>query len=298
MTRDGRPGAASRRGVLSALAGLTAVPGVTASGIVDPDDAVDLGVAGPAGGGWRPVGEVELSRVDRGPWSTAAAGEGALRAAADGAAEPAVARPVDAAELLATPYLTADIVPGVARGVEGPVAFEFRLVRGGAGTRDRTVLARSDPVVVRQAVPGRIYWDATAVDAAARRATDLEIAWCPAPGDGDAGGAAPEDPYRGAVVLDAVGASADPDAVAAARFVRAVRRLEADHGTLERTEVTERGPTAAAGRFVFADGATAAYRFEDRGAEGYRLSVAGEAVEFRDGPAGSGGGAVDSRGER
>ncbi|QLD89900.1 hypothetical protein HWV07_13030 [Natronomonas salina] len=273
----------SRRELLSALAGLAAAPALAGLG-AGTEDTVGLGGFNDDDG-WLPAEGTELTRVERGPWSTAAsAGERALRATADGASVPAITRPADALELLETPYLTADVVPGVA-GFDGPVAFEFRLARGGAEGRDREVVARSDPVAVRQAVPGRVYWDASAVDPlAAGRATHLEIAWYPASRDrgDDPDGEAAAAPYRGAVIVDVVRASGTPDAVAAARFVRAIRRLEADHGSHERTEVTERGPTADAGRFVFADGASVPYRFAAADG-GFRLTVAGEAVEFEGG---------------
>ena len=282
MNREEGPTGRSRRELLSALAGLAAAPALAGLG-AGSEDTVGLVGFGSDEDGWRPVDGTELTRVERGPWSTAAAaGERALRATADGATVPAINRPADALELLETPYLTADVVPGVA-GFDGPVAFEFRLTRGADG-RDREIVARSDAVAVRQAVPGRVYWDASAVDPlAAGRATHLEIAWYPASrdrvDDPDGGAAA----YRGAVIVDAVRASASPDAVAAARFVRTIRRLEAEHGSHERTEVTERGPTTTAGRFVFADGATEPVRFASADDGGFRLTVAGESVEFEGG---------------
>lgn len=285
MNREERPTGRSRRELLSALAGLTAAPALADLG-VGSEDFVGLGGFGSEDDGWRPVDGTELTRVERGPWSTSASGgERALRATADGAVEPAIRRPADPLELLETPYLTADVVPGVA-GFDGPVAFEFRLTRGGADGRDREVVARFEPVAIRQAVPGRVYWDASAVGPlAAGGATHLEIAWYPASrdraDDSDEGAAAA--PYRGAVVVDAVRASATPDAVAAARFVRTIRRLEAEHGSHERTEVTERGATTDAGRFVFADGASVPYRFAAADGGGFRLTVAGEAVEFEGG---------------
>lgn len=284
MNREERRAGRSRRELLSALAGLAAAPALAGLG-AGSEDAVGLGGFGSEDDGWRPVDGTELTRIERGPWSTAASdGERALRATADGATVPAINRPADALELLETPYLTADVVPGVA-GFDGPVAFEFRLARGG-DARDREVVARSDSVAVRQAVPGRVYWDASAVDPlAAGRATHLEIAWYPASRDrvDDPDGGAAAAPYRGAVIVDAVRASAAPDAVAAARFVRTIRRLEAEHGSHERTEVTERGSTTTAGRFVFADGATEPVRFASADDGGFRLTVADEAVEFEGG---------------
>lgn len=284
MNREEGPTGRSRRELLSALAGLAAAPPLAGLGAGSEDDVGLVGF-GSDDDGWRPVDGTELTRVERGPWSTAASGgERALRATAEGATVPALNRPADGLELLETPYLTADVVPGVA-GFDGPVAFEFRLTRGADG-RAREVVARSDAVAVRQAVPGRVYWDASAVDPlAAGRATHLEIAWYPASRDraADPEGGAAAAPYRGAVIVDAVRASASPDAVAAARFVRTIRRLEAEHGSHERTEVTERGPTADAGRFVFADGASEPYRFDATDGGGFRLTIAGEAVEFEGG---------------
>lgn len=282
MNREEGPTTRSRRELLSALAGLTAAPALAGPG-VGSEDAVGLGGSGD-GDGWRPADGTELTRVERGPWSTAAdADERALRATPEGAAEPGIRRPADALELLETPYLTADVVPGVA-GFDGPVAFEFRLTRGGDG--DREVVARSDPVAVRQAVPGRVYWDASAVDAlAAGGATHLEIAWYPASRDraDEPDGTAAAAPYRGAVIVDDVRASATADAVAAARFVRTIRRLEAEHGSHERTEVAEGDSTTDAGRFVFADGASEPYRFDATDGGGFRLTVADESVEFEGG---------------
>lgn len=285
MNREEGPTSRSRRELLSALAGLTAAPALAGLDVGSEDD-VGLGGSGSDGDGWRPVGGTELTRVERGPWSTAApGGDRALRATAAGAVEPAIRRSVEALEPLETPYLIADVVPGVA-GFDGSVAFEFRLTRGGTDGRDREVVARSDPVAVRQAVPGRVYWDASAVDRLADLgATHLEIAWYPASRDpaADPDDGAAATPYSGAVVVDDVRASAAPDAVAAARFVRTIRRLEAEHGSHERTEVTERGPTTDAGRFVFADGASEPYRFAATGDGGFRITVAGEAIEFEGG---------------
>lgn len=271
----------SRRGVLSAIAGSAVIPGTSTvdSVVDDPAGETALGTFETGMDGWRGSTGVSLSRVGRDEWAPAVTeGERALRVAVEGATGPSIRRRVDAIDLDDAPSLLADATPGAVEGTRAPVVFQFRLTRRTSSDLDGDgveTLGRSDPVELRQAVPGRIFWDASDIDSNARAAaTHLEVHWYPADAASDSGDDEPRFGYRGEVVLDDIRASESVETVGLARFLSALRNLEAEHGSYERTEVGDRGGTVETGRFVFVDGATEEYRFVVVSDDRYRLSLA------------------------
>lgn len=267
----------SRRSLLSSLAGAAVLSGAggmgTAAGAVpDADEAVALGTFEDGLDGWTAADGEVLSRVGRRDWPPAVTlGERALHVDADGVPEPAVRRPLDGVSLTAAPYLVADATPGVVEGTDAPIAFEFRLLGG----LDGDVIAASEPVTVRQAAPGRIYWDADGVSTSTlSSASSLGIAWQPT----DTG--VEDRLYRGEVVLDDIRATADATALEQVRFRVAIRHLEAEHGSYRRTAVLERVGDSERGRFVFAGGSTVPYRAERTADDRCRVTLDGETYTF------------------
>jgi hypothetical protein len=261
----------TRRSLLSGLAGAALLgAGGVGGAVPDTSAATELGTFEDGLDGWRAAGGERLSRVGRRDWPPAVThGEVALCVDPDGATAPAVRRSLDGVDLESAPFVVADATPGVVDGTDAPVAFAFR-VRDGL---DAAVLAASGPVTVRQAAPGRIYWDASDVGATMLAdAAVLEIAWWSED--------AADRPYRGDVVLDNVRATPDRTALEAVRFRVAVRHLEADHGSYRRTAVEERDGDRERGRFVFAGGATVPYRARRTADGGCRITLDGDHYRF------------------
>ena len=264
-------GGSTRRSLLSGLAGAALLgAGGVGGAVPDTSAATALGTFEDGLDGWRAAGGERLSRVGRRDWPPAVThGEVALCVDPDGSAAPAVRRPLDGVDLESAPFVVADATPGVVDGTDAPVAFAFR-VRDGL---DAAILAASEPVTVRQAAPGRIYWDASDVGATTLAgAAVLEIAWWPE--------AAADRPYRGEVVLDNVRATPDRTALEAVRFRVAVRHLEADHGSYRRTTVEARDGDRERGRYVFAGGATVPYRARRTADGGCRITLDGDHYRF------------------
>jgi hypothetical protein len=277
MTHDGDgDGERSRRSLLSGLAGaaLLGTGGLGGAAAVPDADAV-LGTFEDGLDGWTAAAGETLSRVGRRNWPPAVTGRSvALHVDAAGTARPAVRRPLGGVDLAAAPYLLAEATPGVVDGTDAPVAFAFRL-RDGV---DGTLLAASEPVTVRQAAPGRIFWDASDLPATTFvAATVLEVAWWT---EGEL-----DRTYRGEVVVDDIRATADRTALEAVRFRVAVRHLEAEHGSYRRTEVDARDGDRERGRFVFAGGATVPYRARRTTEGGYRVTLGGDTYLFGGGSA-------------
>lgn len=268
-------------GVAAALGGIASTP-AAADGI-GSIDTLSLGTFESSLDGWRAGGDVELSRVTRRDRPVAVTeGEYALDVVADGDPSPSISRPVTGLGLSARPYFVADAAPGRVDGTDAPVAFRFRLYRTADALDVGSALepvAESDPVTVRQAAPGRIYWDATDVDTGLLDAASvLELGWYPVDRDPDSSDGS--FAYRGGVVFDAVRASASADPVGSARIAATMRNLQFDHGPYVRTEVTEEFDAGEAGEFVFADGATEPYRFEILGTDRFRLTIADDEIEL------------------
>jgi hypothetical protein len=244
-------------------------------------DAVSLGTFESGLDGWQADGEIELSRVTRSDRPVAVTeGRHALDASVGGESVPAIARPVESLTLADRPYFVADVAPGRAEGTDAPVAFQFRLYRpADLLDGDLELVAESDPITVRQAAPGRIFWDASDVDSDLLDVTSrLEIAWWPADstsGDSDDGSA-----YRGTVVLDAIRATTTVDPVGSARLAATMRDLQFDHGPYERTEVVAASQTDEEGDLIFANGEAEPYRFEVLGDDRFRLTLAGTEVKL------------------
>jgi len=244
-------------------------------------DAVSLGSFESDLDGWEADDEIRLSRVARSDRPVAVTeGQYALEASAEDESATAISRPVGTLDLAARPYFVADVAPGRVEGTDAPAAFRFRLYRRADSLdADLELVAESDPVTVRQAAPGRVFWDAGDVhadllDAASR----LEIAWRPADstsGDSDDGSTS-----GGTVILDAIRASARADPVGSAHLAATMRDLQFDHGPYERTEILTRSETAEEGELVFADGATEPYRSEVLDDDRFRLTLAGTEVKL------------------
>lgn len=266
----------TRRGILSGLAGATLLSGTAGVGTVGgmatatTDDVIELGTFEDDLDGWAAADGETLSRVGHRDWPPAVTvGEVALHVDAGGAVEPAVRRPLDDIDLADAPLVVADATPGVVEDTDSPVAFAFRLREDVGGD----VLAASDPVTVRQAAPGRIYWDARDVTSTVlSAAATMEIAWWPAD--------TPDTAYSGEVVLDNVRATAEPTLLEHVRFRVAIRHLEAEHGSYRRTEVEERDGDSERGAFVFASGERVDYRAERTVDGGCAVTLAGETYRF------------------
>jgi hypothetical protein len=278
--------------MLSTMAGtgVAATLGVISSQPVAADviatsssEGISLGTFESTLDGWGSDRDVGLSRVSRRDRPVAVTeGEYALNVAGDGDPAPAISRPVTGLDFVANPYFVADVAPGRADGTDAPIAFQFRLFRptidlnGGSGLE---LVAESGPVTVRQAVPGRIYWDASGVETGLIDAvTRLEIGWYPA----DRGLDSPDGElaYYGGVVFDSIRATDSVDPVGSARLAAKMRDLQFNHGAYVRTEVTDEFDSGEAGSFVFADGVTVPYRFEILAPDQFRLTVAGTAIEL------------------
>jgi len=264
----------SRRGVLAALAGIGAssVVGSGASGAVRPDDIerTTLGDFESGVEGWWAEGDAELTRIDREERpASVTTGDHALEVHTGTEPEPTVARRVDGTDLVAVPYLLADVAPVPDGDTGGPVTFRFRLGRADDVGGEPDVLARSPPRTLRQAVPGRLYWDASDVPRATRAAaTRLDVVWSSAEDTADG-----TDTPGGSAVFDRVHAADAVDPVGRARLADAVEELSFAHGPCERTEVTDRSDRREAGHLVFADGATAPYRFVALADDRFRVTV-------------------------
>lgn len=281
----------SRRGVLSAFAGVSvgtlgafasepAAADVTAT---DSSDVIPLGTFESTLDDWQTDGDVALSRVARRDRPVAVTeGERALNVTVDGDPLPAISRPVTGLDLSAHPYFVADVAPSRVDGTDAPIAFRFRLYQLTDGLDIGSTLepvAESDPVTVRQATPGRIYWNASDVETGLLDAVGrLEISWYPA--DRDPHSTDGTFAYRGGVVFDSIRAAASIDPVGSARIAATMRDLQFDHGPYVRTEVTDEFDTGEAGTLVFADGATEPYRFETLAADTVRLTVADTEIEL------------------
>ncbi|WP_224448619.1 hypothetical protein [Haloprofundus salilacus] len=290
MPEDERLLRMSRRTVLSAFAGTgvaTALGSITstpaAATLTELTDVLSLGTFESTLDEWRTDGDLALSRVARGDRPIAVTeGEYALNVAVDGDPTPSISRPVSGLELSSYPYFVADVAPGRVDDTDAPVAFRFRIYRPTDALdadSELEVVAESDPVTVPQAVPGRIYWDASDVktdllDAVSR----LEIIWYP----DDTGLDSPDDAfaYRGGVVFDAIRATASVDPVGSARLAATMRALQFDHGAYVRTEVTDKFDDGEAGAFVFADGATEPYEFEILAEDRFRLTIADTEIKL------------------
>ena len=250
--------------------------------VADSLDALSLGTFESGLDGWDATGATDLARVGRTDRPVAVTeGEHALEVAANGESSPAISRPVEALGLATHPYFVADVAPGRVEGTDAPVAFRFRLYRpSDLLDGDLELVAESEPVAVRQAAPGRIFWDASDVDASLLDAASvLEVAWSPVESD-SADGTTEDFAYRGTVVFDAVRATDSVDAVGSARIAATMTELQFDHGPYERTEVTAESDVAEEGAFVFADGGTEPYRFEILAEDRFRLTIAETAVKL------------------
>lgn len=269
----------SRRRVLSAVVGAAAVPGLASFGGTSVTDGTDLLGSDPAHDGWLATGDVEMGPADYCEWfPTITWDEEGVEITVSGERGPTIERRLDDVDLVASPYLVADVVPGVVDGSDAPVAFAFSLTQDSLDG-DRTVLARSDPVTVRQATPGRVYWDASDVPRSERAAaTHLGLAWTTAETSAHPSDAA--EPYAGELVVGSVRVSDSAETVGRARYIDTLRGLEAEHGSFRRTEVAERGEGGERGRFVFTSGATAPYSFDVLGGDRYRLTLADVTVEL------------------
>ncbi|UPV75681.1 hypothetical protein M0R89_06355 [Halorussus limi] len=289
MTSELSSGRASRRRVLSSLAavGVSPLLASVASTSADAEstdsgltDALSLGTFESGLDEWETDGEVRLSRTARTDRPVAVTeGEYGLEASVDGESVPAISRPVGAFDLVASPYFVADVAPGRVDGTDARVAFRFRLYRPADSLDgDLEPVAESDPVAVRQATSGRVFWDASDVDwSLLDSVSRLELEWYPADRDPDSGD---DFAYRGGVVLDAIRATDSANAVGRARLAATFRDLQFDHGVYERTEVSASSDTGEEGEFVFADGATESYRFEKSGDDRFRLAFAGTEVKL------------------
>ena len=282
----------SRRGVLSTFAGIgagaafgaiTSKYAATTATATDSIDEIPLGTFESTFDNWQTDGAVALSRVARHDRPVAVTeGEYALDVAVDGEPTPTISRPITDLDLSGHPYFVADVAPGRVDGTDAPVAFQFRLYRPTVALDGESALelvAESDPVTVPQAAPGRVYWNARAIETDLLDAVSrLEIGWYPADRDPDSSDE--EFAYHGGVVFDAIRATPSVDPVGSARFAATMRDLQFDHGAYIRTEVTDEFDAGEAGTFVFADGTTQPYRFEILAADRFRLTVAGTEIEL------------------
>lgn len=269
----------SRRQVLSSVVGVAAAPGLASFGGTSATDGTDLLGSDPAHDGWLATGDLEMDTIDYCEWfPTITWDDEGIEVTVSGERGPAIERRLDDVDLVESPYLVADVAPGVVDGFDAPVAFAYSLSRGGPdGERD--VVARSDPVSVRQATPGQVYWDASDVPKAERAsATHLGLAWTTA--DTATNPSNATEPYTGELVVGSVRASDRVETVGRARFADALRGLEAKHGSYRRTAVAERDEAGERGRFVFTSGATAQYRFDVLGRDRYRLTLDDVSVQL------------------
>ncbi|WP_321111845.1 hypothetical protein [Halorussus salinisoli] len=316
MSEKERPVQASRRGVLSAFAGtgvvaalasvgsnpataeeVTATATTTDASATGPTDAVSLGTFESGLDDWQADGAIRLSRVARSDRPAAVTeGEYALASSVDGDPAPAISRPVGGIDLATRPHFVADVAPGRVEGTDAPVAFRFRLYRPADlldGDSDPEPVAASDPVTVRQAAPGRIYWDASDVDSGLLDAVSvLELEWYPADCapdsdsdcdldfDPDRDSSGDDFAFHGEVVFDDVRATASRDSVASARLAATFRELQFDHGPYVRTEVTAESETREEGRFVFAGDETEPYRFDILAEDRFSLAIADTEVKL------------------
>lgn len=269
----------SRRQVLSSVVGAAAFSGLPALVGDEGDGGTDLLSTDADTDGWLATGDVELDTVDYCEWfPTITWDDEAIEVSVSGEPGPRMDRRLDGVDLVESPYLVADVAPGVLDGSDVAVAFAFSFSRGSLDG-DRDVLAWSEPVTIRQAMPGRVYWDASDVARSERAsATHLGLAWTTA--DTTARPADADEPYTGELVVGAVRATDRAETVGRARFADTLRNLEAEHGSYRRTEVAERDDTGERGRFVFASGATAPYRFDVLDEDRYRLTLADVSVQL------------------
>ncbi|RKD88936.1 hypothetical protein [Halopiger aswanensis] len=288
MTENERTFRTPRRGLLSTVAGtgFVAVFGSIASRYVTADTSTGAGdefLLGPLESAldeWRPGDDVALSRVARRDRPIAVTeGEYALEATVDGNTTPTISRRVADLDLMAHPYFVAGVTPGRIAGTDSALEFRFRLVNVLDDWVATDPIAESDPIPIPQAMPARIYWDASDVDTGLLDATArLEITWSVA--DRDSGSSTEIDTRRGGIVFDAVRATNAVGAIGRARLAATMRDLQFDHGVYVRTTVTAESETREEGEFVFADGETEPYRFERLAADRHLLTVAGTEIEF------------------
>ncbi|AEH39121.1 hypothetical protein [Halopiger xanaduensis] len=191
----------------------------------------------------------------------------------------AISRPLTDLDPSTHPYFVADVTPGRIAGTDSPLEFRFRLVNRLDDWLTTDPIAESDPVSVPQAMPGRVYWDVSDVDAGLLDAMPrLEITWSVA--DRGSGSSTEIDTRRGGIVFDAIRATNSVGAVGRARLAATMRDLQFEHGVYVRTTVTAETEAREEGEFVFADGATEPYRFETLDANRHLLTVAGTEIEF------------------
>ncbi|MBX0298240.1 hypothetical protein [Haloarcula nitratireducens] len=282
----------SRRGVLSSFAGtgVAAIFGGVASDYTATNvaatnqiDDIVLGSFESTLDKWQSDDEVSLSRVTRHDRPLAVSeGEYALDVTSDSTSTPTISRPITELNLATHPYFVADVVPSQIDGTNAPIDFRFRLYRPKNvldGWSTQELVVESEPVTVPQAVPGRIYWDASDIKPELlEMGSHLEIGWYPTDRDPDSPDGAFE--YRGGVVFDAIHATASVDPVGSARLSTMMRDLQFDHGTYVRTEVEDEFDTGETGTFVFDDGTAVPYRFEALAAERFLLTVAETEIKF------------------
>lgn len=236
--------------------------------------------------GWSATGDVELETVsasDRPGGVTR--GNGALDVEIDGDAYPLVERTVASADLVAHPYLIADVAPGLASGTTSELTFAFRLYYGpDRDPNDPPEPQLSSPeLTVPATLPSSLYWDLSAVDdRKLDEASRLELVWYSTknPPSGDPRGPTSGFDYRGHVTVDNVRLSDRIHDLSVAKLAMDLRELVDQHGRVVYTGIESESETAQDGWLAFRDGTSVGYTFEVIEEHRFQLTVDDEKYQF------------------
>lgn len=249
--------------------------------------------------GWKTNGGNALTRVTSDEYAAGVTqGTRALKTEVRGDPHPAIENKsrVKRANFAERPYLVADVLAGQVSDTDSDLTFKFRYhhrgtpANGGTGNggkdnrQQKSVLVEeSAEMTVSPLLPTQLYWDMSHLaDEALANPKRLEIAWYPTdhPPEGGSRGRGGGFDYRGHVVFDNVRLTDSGDEVSVAAIRSKVQSAKLDHGPLTETRVESRSDSLEVGRFVFADGATIPYEFEEVGEDEYLYTIDGETFEI------------------
>lgn len=249
--------------------------------------------------GWRTNGGNRLTRVTETDFPAGVTqGTHALKTEVRGDLYPMIENKsrVKRADFADRPYLVADVLGGPVSDTESDITFKFRYhhratpASGGKdsggknGNQQKSVLVEeSEPMTVSPILPTQLYWDMSDLDDEALANPErLEIVWYPTdhPPDGGPRGRSGGFDYRGHVVFDNVRLTDSVGELSLSAIRTEVQNLKLNHGPLTETTVESRSESLEVGAFVFSDGATIPYEFEQQGEDKFAYTIDGDTFKL------------------
>lgn len=289
----------TRRGMLTMTAATTLGSLLPAQVEARPGDVTLLGGFEDGRDGWTTNGGNRLTVVtDEDVPAGVTQGTNALKATVRGDPYPMIENEarVKRANFADRPYLLADVLGGQVSDTESDITFKFRYHHratpadgktgnGGEGGRQQksVLVEESEEMTVSPVLPTQLHWDMSDLDDEALANPErLEIVWYPTdhPPNGGPRGRGGGFDYRGHVVFDNVRLTDSVDELSVSAIRTTVQNAKLEHGQLTETVVESRSESVEAGEFVFSDGTTLPYEFEQRGDDRFAYTIDGDTFKL------------------